>query len=152
MRDGRRLAAAMRVHGLGRILTLNVAHFSRYPGIVAVHPGDVAQRHQIVQFGVCGYRGLTASIFGVTMRVVSRPRPVRPFSCGHREGRMVPIHPQYIVDENQHRQAVLVPLAEWEQIVEELDDIRAYDEAKAGPQESVSFEQAVREIEEGRDA
>ena len=64
---------------------------------------------------------------------------------------MVPVHPQYIVDQNQ-RQVVLLPLAEWEQIVEELDeldDIRSYDEAKAGPQEAVSFEQAVREIEEG---
>jgi PHD/YefM family antitoxin component YafN of YafNO toxin-antitoxin module len=43
---------------------------------------------------------------------------------------VVAIHPQYVVDEKQHRQAVLVPVAEWEQIVEELeelDDIRAYD-------------------------
>ncbi len=41
---------------------------------------------------------------------------------------------------------------EWERIVEaleELDDIRAYDEAKSGSQETVPFEQAVREIEEG---
>ena len=61
------------------------------------------------------------------------------------------IHPQYIVDEQQQRKAVVLPLAEWEQIVaelEELDDIRAYDAAKAGPQEAIPFEQAVREIEE----
>ncbi len=66
---------------------------------------------------------------------------------------MVSFHPQYVVDEKQHRQAVL-PVAEWEQVVEELeelDDIRAYDEAKANSQESVAFEQAVREIQEGRD-
>ncbi len=59
---------------------------------------------------------------------------------------MVSINPQYIVDEGQHRTAVVLPLDEWEQIVEELtelDDIRAYDEAKAGPQDAVSFEQAV---------
>ena len=37
-----RLVAAMRVHGLDRLLTLNVADFSRYPGIVAVHPQDAA--------------------------------------------------------------------------------------------------------------
>lgn len=64
---------------------------------------------------------------------------------------MVPIHPQYVVDENQQRQAVLLPVADWERIVEELeelDDIRAYDAAKAGPQDTVPFEQAVREIEE----
>lgn len=65
---------------------------------------------------------------------------------------MVNINPQYVVDENQQRKAVLVTLAEWEHIIEdleELNDIRAYDEAKAGPQNAVPFEQAVREIEEG---
>jgi PHD/YefM family antitoxin component YafN of YafNO toxin-antitoxin module len=68
---------------------------------------------------------------------------------------MIPIHPQYVVDEHQRPQAVLLPLSEWERILEELedlDDIRAYDEAKAGPQDAVAFEQAVREIEEGRGA
>jgi PHD/YefM family antitoxin component YafN of YafNO toxin-antitoxin module len=68
---------------------------------------------------------------------------------------MLPIHPQYVVDENQRPQAVLLPLSEWEQILEELDDlddIRAYDEAMVGPQEVVAFEQAVREIQEGRGA
>jgi PHD/YefM family antitoxin component YafN of YafNO toxin-antitoxin module len=71
-----------------------------------------------------------------------------------KEDRMVVVHPQYIVDEKQDRQAVLLPMAEWEQVVEELeelDDIRAYDEAKSGSQESVAFEQAVQEIQEGRD-
>ncbi|MDP2982972.1 MAG: hypothetical protein Q8O92_06570 [Candidatus Latescibacter sp.] len=65
---------------------------------------------------------------------------------------MVTIHPQYVVDQNQQRKAVLLPLAEWERIVEdleELDDIRAYDEAKSGSQETVPFVQAVREIEKG---
>jgi len=45
-------------------------------------------------------------------------------------------------------------MAEWERIVEELeelDDIRAYDEAKSDPQEAIPFEQAVREVHEGRD-
>ena len=68
---------------------------------------------------------------------------------------MVPVHPQYMVDENQRRTAVVLSLEEWQRIVEELeelDEIRAYDEAKSGPQESIPFEQAVREIEEGRDA
>jgi PHD/YefM family antitoxin component YafN of YafNO toxin-antitoxin module len=62
---------------------------------------------------------------------------------------------QYVVDEQQHPQAVLLPLAEWERIVEELeelDDIRAYDQAKTGPQEAVPFEQAVREVQEGQGA
>jgi hypothetical protein len=62
------------------------------------------------------------------------------------------LHPQYVVDENQIPTAVLLPLPEWEQVVEqleELDDIRAFDLAKAGEQETIPFEQAVREIEEG---
>lgn len=35
-----RLAAAMRVHGVGRILTLNGADFARYAdeGVAVVHP------------------------------------------------------------------------------------------------------------------
>jgi predicted nucleic acid-binding protein len=33
-----RLAAAMRVHGVGHILTFNTRDFTRYAGITAVHP------------------------------------------------------------------------------------------------------------------
>jgi predicted nucleic acid-binding protein len=36
-----RLAAAMLVHGIGHVLTLNVADFSRYSGVVAIHPSSV---------------------------------------------------------------------------------------------------------------
>ena len=63
---------------------------------------------------------------------------------------MVNVHPEYVVDEKQRRKAVLLPVDEWEQIVqelEELDDIRAYDDAKSGPQETIPFDEAVREIE-----
>ncbi len=66
---------------------------------------------------------------------------------------MVSIHPQFIVDEQQRRQAVILPAAEWDQVVEELEeleDIRAYDKARENPQESIALEQAVREIEEGK--
>jgi hypothetical protein len=68
---------------------------------------------------------------------------------------MAPVHLQYVVDEKQCRQAVLVPLDEWERIVDELDeldDIRAYDKAKSTSQETVPFEQAVREIQQGPEA
>ena len=37
-----RLAAAMRVHGVTHLLTLNTSDFERYPGISAVHPGSLA--------------------------------------------------------------------------------------------------------------
>lgn len=36
-----RLAAAMRVHGVTRLLTFNGADFARYPDIVSVHPRAV---------------------------------------------------------------------------------------------------------------
>lgn len=36
-----RLAAAMHVHRIGHILTLNASDFSRYHGITAVHPKSV---------------------------------------------------------------------------------------------------------------
>jgi uncharacterized membrane protein YdbT with pleckstrin-like domain len=65
---------------------------------------------------------------------------------------MFPLHPQFIVDENQTRKAVILPIEEWEKLLdllEELEDIRDYDAAKAGPQDAIPFEQAVREIEEG---
>ena len=68
---------------------------------------------------------------------------------------MVSVHPEYVVDEHQNRKAVLLPVAEWEQIVselEELDDIRAYDSAKQESSEKLPFEQAVREIRQDNDA
>lgn len=36
-----RLVAAMRVHGVSNILTLNVGDFSRYSGITIAHPSSV---------------------------------------------------------------------------------------------------------------
>lgn len=59
---------------------------------------------------------------------------------------MLSLRPQYVVDENHQTQAVLLNIAEWKEIIEaleELDDIRAYDKAKAEKQESIPFEQAV---------
>ena len=66
---------------------------------------------------------------------------------------MITTHEEYLVDEAGNRKAVVLPLAAWQQIkeeLEELEDIRAYDEAKAQPSEPVPFEQAIREIHEGR--
>lgn len=61
----------------------------------------------------------------------------------------VTLNPQYVVDKQQSPKAVLLSIEEWEQVVEELeelDDIRAYDAAKTGPQETILFEEAVREL------
>ena len=63
---------------------------------------------------------------------------------------MVPVHPQYIIDENKERTGVILSVEDWERIVEELeelDDIPAYDEAKSSYQERIPLEQAVREIQ-----
>jgi PHD/YefM family antitoxin component YafN of YafNO toxin-antitoxin module len=64
---------------------------------------------------------------------------------------------RYIVDENGKRVSVILPLEEYERMVEELEeleDIKLYDEAKAelqrGEDELIPFDQAVKEIEEGR--
>ena len=56
------------------------------------------------------------------------------------------LHPQFVIDENQNPTAILLPIPEWEQVVEdleELDDIRAFDLAKSGDQETIPFAQAV---------
>lgn len=68
---------------------------------------------------------------------------------------MVTLHPEYIVDEQQHRKAVLLSAAEWEKVVselEELDDIRAYDAAQPHAADRLPFEQAVREIQQDYEA
>ena len=62
---------------------------------------------------------------------------------------MVSLHPQYIVDDTQTQQAVIINIKEWENIMEKLemlDDIEAYDKAKQQEDTIISFEQAVKEI------
>ena len=64
---------------------------------------------------------------------------------------MVTLNPQYVVDGGKQPKAVLLTIKEWNDIVEaleELDDIRAYDAAKSGPQEAIPLERAVREIQD----
>ena len=66
---------------------------------------------------------------------------------------MIVIHPEFVVDEQLNRKAVLLPYEEWEKIVEaieELDDIRAYDEAKSQPSDPMPLNDAVKEIREGK--
>jgi len=65
---------------------------------------------------------------------------------------MLVIHPEYVVDEQQRKKAVILPFSEWEKVmaeIEELDDIRAYDRAKSVENEIIPFEQAVQEIQSG---
>lgn len=63
---------------------------------------------------------------------------------------MIEIKQQYIVDERGNRIAVVLDIEEYQQILyalEELESIKAYDEAKASNEELISFEQAIRSIE-----
>ena len=63
---------------------------------------------------------------------------------------MKTLHPQYVVDGNQNRKSVILPIEEWQDILnamEELDDIRVYDDAKNLEDEILPFEQAVEEME-----
>ncbi len=64
------------------------------------------------------------------------------------------INAEYIVDENLNKKAVIIPYSEWKEIIEEieeLDDIRAYDQAKREADDEVmDFAQAIAEIQAGK--
>lgn len=66
---------------------------------------------------------------------------------------MIDLHPEYIIDEHEHKKAVIIPYPEWEKVLEEmeeLEDIRAYDAAKAENDEILPFDQAIEEIRKGK--
>lgn len=57
------------------------------------------------------------------------------------------LHPQYITDEEGKKISVVLPMDEFEQIMEDLDeleDIRLYDEAKKDDQPYDSFDEYVK--------
>jgi hypothetical protein len=59
----------------------------------------------------------------------------------------------YIRDRQGRRIGVVLPLAEYEKLLadlEKLDSIRAYDEALASGDEVIPFQQAIKEIEFSR--
>lgn len=61
---------------------------------------------------------------------------------------------QFVVDESGNRTAVLIGIERYSKLLEaheELESIRAYDEAKASGDETISFAQAVKEIEGARE-
>ncbi len=63
--------------------------------------------------------------------------------------------PRFLVDENQQPTDVVLTIDQWHEILEqleELEDIRAYDTAKAGPQDAVPLTQAIHEIRKSRSA
>jgi hypothetical protein len=61
---------------------------------------------------------------------------------------------RFLVDEEGHRLGVVLDIAEYQEILEDLEElasIRAYDSAKASGDEVVPFEQALREIQRSRE-
>jgi hypothetical protein len=60
---------------------------------------------------------------------------------------------QYVVDQNGNRTAVLLDVKYYQELLaalEEIDAIRAYDEAMASGDEVIPFSQATEEIERQR--
>ena len=61
--------------------------------------------------------------------------------------------PQFLTDEKGQRIAVVISIEDYEKILDELedlDDIRAYEEAKASGDTAVPFDEAVARIERNR--
>ena len=61
---------------------------------------------------------------------------------------------QFVVDESGNRTAVLLDVERYVELLEaqeELESIRAYDEAKSSGDEAILFSQAVKEIEGARE-
>jgi hypothetical protein len=57
---------------------------------------------------------------------------------------------QFVIDESGNKTAVLVRIDRYSELLEaqeELEAIRAYDEAKASNDEAIPFAQAIKEIE-----
>ena len=61
---------------------------------------------------------------------------------------------QFVVDASGNRTAVLLDVKRYIELLEaqeELESIRAYDDAKSSGDEAVPFSQAIREIEGARE-
>ena len=61
---------------------------------------------------------------------------------------------RFVVDESGSRTAVLLDIERYFELLEaqeELESIRAFDEAKASDDEAIPFSQAVKEIEGARE-
>jgi hypothetical protein len=61
---------------------------------------------------------------------------------------------RFVVDESGNRTAVLLDIERYFELLEaqeELESIRAFDEAKASGDEAISLSQAIKEIEGARE-
>ncbi|MBK7010205.1 MAG: hypothetical protein IPN73_14820 [Saprospiraceae bacterium] len=66
---------------------------------------------------------------------------------------MIQIHPQYITDHNGKKLSVVLPIKDFKDMlekIEELEDIKLYDESKKSNDPSIPIEEAFQMIEENR--
>ncbi|HYK77110.1 MAG TPA: hypothetical protein VEV16_09040 [Daejeonella sp.] len=66
---------------------------------------------------------------------------------------MITVEPQFITDNTGKKISVVIPIEEFEAIMEELEeleDIRLYDDAKKSDEASVSIDEAFKLVEEKR--
>jgi hypothetical protein len=66
---------------------------------------------------------------------------------------MVPFKENYIIDEKGNRIGVVLDIADYYRLLEELEEleaVKAYDAAKTAGDEAIPFEQAIAEIEQSR--
>lgn len=66
---------------------------------------------------------------------------------------MITVHPQFITDDSGKKLSVIIPIKEFENILEELDDmddVRLYDQAKKSDEESIPVDEAFKLIETKR--
>lgn len=66
---------------------------------------------------------------------------------------MFALHEQYITDEKGQKKAVVLPYHEWKKlqdILEEYEDIRAYDRAKKKKSDPISFEKIASKLKNVR--
>jgi hypothetical protein len=63
---------------------------------------------------------------------------------------MLEIHEEYLVDEKGNAKSAVVPIEEWNEILEsleDLDDIQAFDKAKKGAVDAVPFDDFLKTLE-----
>jgi hypothetical protein len=68
---------------------------------------------------------------------------------------MLTVHPQYITDNKGNKISVVLPMKDFKAIMEELEeleDIKLYDEAKKSNETSIPIDEAFKMIEAKRKA
>lgn len=64
---------------------------------------------------------------------------------------MLSLHEKYIIDENGKKTAIVLSYTEWQKvlnILEEYEDILAYDKAKSRHSNPVNFKDAVKQLKD----